>query len=501
MKLSDKSLWLRTILPFSIGIGILIYLITKSVIMQVTCDEAYTVQTLAPQPFWDLVSYKDSYTNNHILNTLLIKGLFSMFGMNHALARVPNILAFILYFTFCFKLSKRYITEDWVSFMFMTVMMCNPYLLDFFALARGYGLAIGLMMGSVYYCARYVLDGELKNSLLTQSVMARNALISILMAILSVYAQFAMLHFYLGLNLILLVYNVNRYFIDKNVKSLVTVLAYKLLGLALLMVLIYLPITAILKDNQIAYYGTRGFWQDTVSSLLFHSIYAQGYFSELTLDVFKYLTIALFAIISLYTLLKLFKKADLNKKYPILLSVSLFVATALSVVLQFHLLGNQYVTDRTALFFYPLLAMLMPAIAIWGFEFKKWVGITISLLFIVFSLNHIKRASALDYYREWWYDRHTYEILDFLKLEYDKSDKKQALRLNTTWTFNPSFTYHKAKNNLDWIAPLRYDKKPDTTNVYDFYYCTQDEMPLLLPQYEKIKDWDYGQWVLMKRKR
>ncbi len=490
MKLSDKPLWLRTILPFGIGIGILIYLITKSVLMQVTCDEAYTVQTLAPQPVWDLIKYKDSYTNNHILNTLLIKGLFSMFGMNHSLARVPNILAFIVYFIYCYLFSKRYIKENWVSFMFMTVMMCNPYLLDFFALARGYGLAIGFMMGSIYYCARYVLDGELKYTPL-----------SILMAILSVYAQFALLHFYLGLNLILLVYSIRTYFIDKNIKTLGTALIYQLLGLALLVALIYLPITAILKDNQIAYYGTKGFWQDTISSLLFHSIYAQGYFSELTLDVFKNLTIALFAIVVLCILLKLFKKANLNNQYPALLSVSLFSATALSVILQFHLLGNQYVTDRTALFFYPLLAMLMPVMAVWSFEFKKGLGIAVSLIFIIFSLNHIKRASALDYYREWWYDRHTYEILDYLKSEYGKSDKKQALRLNTTWTFNPSFTYHKAKNNLSWIAPLRYDKKPDTINVYDFYYCTQDEMPVLLPQYEKIKDWDYGQWVLMRRKR
>jgi hypothetical protein len=481
MKLSDKPLWLRTILPFGIGIGILIYLITKSVLMQVTCDEAYTVQILAPQPVWDLITYKDSYTNNHIFNTLLIKGLFSMFGMNHSLARVPNILAFILYFAYYYLFSKRYIKEDWVSFMFMTVMMCNPYLLDFFALARGYGLAIGLMMGSIYYCARYVIDGELKYTPL-----------SILMAILSVYAQFALLHFYLGLNLILLVHNIKSYFTYKNTKAFAAGLMYQLLGLGLLVALIYLPITAILKDNQIAYYGTKGFWQDTISSLLFHSIYAQGYFSDLTLVVFKNLTSALFTIVVLYILLKLFKKTTFNIQYPVLFVVFLFISTALSVILQFHLLGNQYVTDRTALFFYPLLAMLLPIMAVWCFELKKGLGITVSLIFIIFSLNHIKRACALDYYREWWYDRHTYEILDFLKTEYDKTDKKQTLRLNTTWTFNPSFTYHKAKNNLDWIA--------DTTNIYDFYYCTKDEMPALLPQYEKIKDWDSGQWILMKRK-
>ena len=245
--MNSKRLWLRDILPFAFGVVILSILIIKAVLMQVTCDEAYTVQTLAPQPVWDLISYKDSYTNNHILNTLLVKGLFSIFGMNHSLARVPNIAAFILYFYFIYRFSKKYISEDWVSLMFIVVMICNPYLLDFFALARGYGLAIGLMMGSIYFAARYLLDGNSKSLPL-----------SILMAILSVYAQFAMLHFYLGLNLLFVLFLLIHYFPNKNIKPLLHGLGIQAAGLVVLISLIYLPITAILKDNQIAYYGTRG---------------------------------------------------------------------------------------------------------------------------------------------------------------------------------------------------------------------------------------------------
>ena len=459
--------------------------------MQVTCDEAYTVQVLARQPLWDLISYKDSYTNNHILNTVLIKGLFSLFGMNHSLARVPNIAAFVLYFFFCYRLAKRFISEDWVSLMFMGVMICNPYLLDFFALARGYGLAIGCMMGSIYFLARYIHD---KNN--------RSLVFSLLMSVLSVYAQFALLHFHLGLNLLLVVYHWGYYAQNRIVKQLLYGLGMQAAGLAVLVFLIYLPVTAIIRDNQIAYYGTRGFWQDTISSLLFHSIYAQGYFSDNTLDIFKNLTLVLFGVVILFLAVQLVKKHLIKsgKTYPSVLAVSLFIGTALSVILQFHLLGNQYVNDRTALFFYPLLAMMMPIVAVWSFELSNKLGIVITLLFIVFSLNHVKRSYSIDFYREWWYDVHTYEILDFLKLEYDKSNKQQPIRFNMTWMFNPSFTYHREKGNMMWIAPLRYDKKPDTINVYDFYYCTRDEMPALEKQYEKIKEWDSGQWILMKKK-
>lgn len=478
-------------MPFTVGVIIFSVLLIKAILMQVTCDEAYTVQTLAPQNVWDLVSYKDSYTNNHILNTLLIKGLFSLFGMNHSLGRVPNLAAFVLYFYFAYRFSKRYIAEDWVSLMFMVVMIANPYLLDFFALARGYGLAIGFMMGSVYFTARYVLEASQKSLLW-----------SLLMAILSAYAQFALLHFYLGLNLLLLLHQLKIYHQYKNVKSLASGLSTLLGGLACLVVLIYLPIMAILRDNQIAYYGTRGFWEDTLSSLLFHSIYAQGYFSDNTLIIFKYLLGSLFVLITLYLLWTLLKSKLQNakKSYPSVFVVFIFVFTALSVILQFHVLGNQYVTDRTALFFYPLLGLMMPVIAVWSFELKRYLGIAVTLIFIVFSLNHVKRSYSFKMYREWWYDAHTYEILDFLKAEYEKSDKQQLLKFNMTWMFNPSFTYHREKGHLFWIAPLRYDKQPDTTNVYDFYYCTRDEMPALEKQYEKIKEWDFGQWILMKKK-
>ena len=489
--MKSKRLWLRDILPFALGVVILFILIIKAIRMQVTCDEAYTVQTLAPQPVWDLISYKDSYTNNHIFNTLLVKGLFSLFGMNHSLARVPNIAAFILYFYFIYRFSKSYISEGWVSLMFIVVMICNPYLLDFFALARGYGLAIGLMMGSIYFAARYLLDGNSKSLPL-----------SILMAILSVYAQFAMLHFYLGLNLLLVVFQLIHYSSNKNIKPLLYGLGIQAAGLAVLISLIYLPITAILRDNQIAYYGTDGFWQDTLSSLIFNSVYAQGYFSGATLNIFKGLTLFLFLLVAFYFLWLFVKKEIVNSEntYPSVFAALLFICTTLSVILQFHLLGNQYVQNRTALFFYPLLAMLMPIVAVWSFQYRKKLGVTVSVIFIVFSLNHVKRGYSFSKCREWWYDAHTYEILDFLKAQYDKSDEKRAIRFNMTWTFNPSFRYHIEKGNMTSIATLRFNRQTDTTNVYDFYYCTRDELPALEKQYEKIKEWDSGQWILMKRR-
>jgi len=107
----------------------------------------------------------------------------------------------------------------------------------------------------------------------------------------------------------------------------------------------------------------------------------------------------------------------------------------------------------------------------------------------------------LTFYREWWYDVHTYEVLDMMKQTYDKSDSKQPIRLTTNWTFCPSFTYHQKDEQLKYMTPIVYHSGIDTTNIYDFYYTTHDEVPVLSTKYEPIKEWDLGQWVLMKRKK
>jgi hypothetical protein len=493
MNLTSKTIWLRTFYPLALFIGILTYLITKALVMQTTCDEAYTVMILSKQPTWDLITYKDSYTNNHILNTLSINGLFAIFGMNHSLARVPSMFGFLMYFYCSYRFSKKYITDDALSVMFLTVMCCNPYLLDFFALARGYGLSIGLMMVSIYFAANIVFE---------KKSTAYDLPLSILAAILSVYAQFASLHFYLGINLLLFLYALNQWITYKDKKEFIKTIATQIVGFGVLAILVYLPFKGIIRDNQIAYYGAEGFWENTLTSVIYHGVYAQGYFTDATTPVFKRLLLLVFFIVVAkiaYTFGQK-KTYESEKAYPSVFAAILFSCTAASVILQFHLLKNQYVVDRTALFFYPLLALSFPTIALFFGYFKKWANSFVILLFILFSLNHVKRGANLTSYREWWYDVNTYEILDFLKAEYEKTDKKETLKFGTTWIFNPSFMYHSEKNKLTWLEPLHYNKQPDTTTFFHFYYATNEEVPALSSKYEKIKDYGSGQWFLMKRK-
>ena len=266
--MTKQRLLLRFILPFSLGVGVFAFIIAKAVTVQVTTDEAYTLTILTKETVWNLVSYESSYTNNHILNSLLCKLSFGIFGMNQVAGRLPNILSFILYFWFVWQFSRRFFKDDFVGLMFVAVMLGNPYMIEFFALARGYGLSIALMMTSIYFAANYVLANH-----------RRSLSISLMFAILSVYAQFALLHFFLGLNFLIFTFEVQKYLKTENRDELLRGVGMQIIATILLGILVYAPFKAILKDNQISYYGSKNIWDDSIVSLISRSLYGQGYFS------------------------------------------------------------------------------------------------------------------------------------------------------------------------------------------------------------------------------
>ena len=182
------------------GLIIFAYLCYKAAIVQLTHDEVYTVMQLTPQPIWDLITYKSSYTNNHILNTLLCKLSCNLFGMNALSGRLPVLISFIFYFYFCLKLSEIVFEGDekrWYRWAMLSVLICNPYLLDFFSLARGYGMAIACMMGAIYHSTQYVCFK-----------VQKSLSIALFWATFAVYAQFGLLHFWLGFQGNLLIYNI-----------------------------------------------------------------------------------------------------------------------------------------------------------------------------------------------------------------------------------------------------------------------------------------------------
>jgi hypothetical protein len=489
-----------------LGLGIFIFIVVKAAIVQITVDEAYTLTILTKESVWDLVSYKESYTNNHILHSLLCKLSFAIFGMDQVAGRLPNLLSFVLYFSFVWRYSRRFFTDDFVGFMFVAVMVGNPYMLDFFSLARGYGLSISLMMTSIYFATRYVVESDKRSLAMSQ-----------LFAILSVYAQFALLHFYLGLNFLIFLFEVQKYINSKNKSNLLRGVSIQFLSFIVLGILVYAPFKAILKDNQISYYGSKNIWDDSLVSLISGSLYAQGYFSGATVIVFKNLMVVLFILL----FINFFQEILKGKAVPIknnnqnsssgidkqnsptlsLFAFGLLLSIVFVIVVQFYVFGTQYVVDRTSLFLYPIIALNIPTLATFFGQKKQWVGRFVAVLFTVFCTWHIVRSANLINFQEWWFDKNTLEVIKDMKVEYQKRQNGKPIKLNTHCVLQPAFDYYRQEQHLDWLfEPFAWNNQPDTVKVYDFYYDYDDELPVLQSKYEVVKKYDNGEFLLLKRK-
>ena len=129
--LRQKNYLLKSL--FFLLIFLLIY---KGFKNPITYDEAQTyIDYVQPKDI-----YKFAIANNHPLNSILMI-VSTYFGSSVIYLRIPNILVGILFLIVSYLISKKSIYPE-ITFLTLTF---TPYLFEFFTLARGYGLAAGLI--------------------------------------------------------------------------------------------------------------------------------------------------------------------------------------------------------------------------------------------------------------------------------------------------------------------------------------------------------------------
>lgn len=133
----DKEKYLIFVSAIFLGYSILY----KSFKNLITYDEAQT--------FLNYV-YTDNFINfgignNHPINTIFML-LMSKISFELIYLRVPNILFGFFYIYTSYKISKN---ENNPFFVFV-ILTFNPFLIEFFTLARGYGISASLILQGIY---------------------------------------------------------------------------------------------------------------------------------------------------------------------------------------------------------------------------------------------------------------------------------------------------------------------------------------------------------------
>ncbi len=143
------------ILPVT-AIFALLWAVARACVQSITIDEADTYL------FWVArhdPSHWEAASNNHVLNSLLMRLFTSVFGVSHLSVRAPALLGAALYIGAAYLLCRKLTPELRLQWPVFVCLVYNPFVFDHLVAARGYALALGFMMGMLAVAVYTRLDG------------------------------------------------------------------------------------------------------------------------------------------------------------------------------------------------------------------------------------------------------------------------------------------------------------------------------------------------------
>ena len=143
------------ILPVT-AIFALLWAVARACVQSITIDEADTYLTWVARHD---PSHWEAASNNHVLNSLLMRLFTSVFGVSHLSVRAPALLGAALYMGAAYLLCRKLTPELRLQWPVFVCLVYNPFVFDHLVAARGYALALGFMMGMLAVAVYTRLDG------------------------------------------------------------------------------------------------------------------------------------------------------------------------------------------------------------------------------------------------------------------------------------------------------------------------------------------------------
>jgi len=480
-----KPAWLLTA---ALAACTLFYVCYKAAADSFTHDESYTYTRYVYKSFWDIITYNasDVIPNNHILNTLLMKIFEGVFGSSELALRLPNMLAYVA-FLFCSLLWLRRFNSPWILVTGFLALHANPFLLDFFALARGYGLSVSFLFISFYFFYNYILFEKKKH--LTGAF---------LFAALAVWSSFILLNYYLALWLVFNILAALKVFKGPElwphkIKRLLAANGIPLLVSAVLGTVIFQSLITISGD---LFGPSNGFWSNTVRTLAYFSTNTK---MGMWVDYLCYF-IALILILSvIFFLVDFFKKSLRSAHSPYIFCFLLMVTSAGMTILQHLVLQVPFLENRTGLFFIALFNINVVCLVyvLRGYRRLHLVGTLLSGVYALFLVYNLGANGNLDSHVTWEYDSRTKDMLKALEADVHARNgvQQNQVSLGITWLFEPTINFYRQTHHLSWLKEVNRD---GYKGAYDYYYIENDSAFIDSTRLTVVKKFDEIQTALAR---
>ncbi len=116
----------------------------RAMTLPVTLGEAWNYVRFIEPPWREALEHFDS--NNHIINTILVRISTSRFHLTELSLRLPSLLGGLLYWWAVYRLATRRFGAGFVPVLVAGLLTLNPMVLDAMGEARGYGMGLGFLM-------------------------------------------------------------------------------------------------------------------------------------------------------------------------------------------------------------------------------------------------------------------------------------------------------------------------------------------------------------------
>jgi hypothetical protein len=390
-----------------------------------------------------------------------MKVCLALFGNSEFSLRLPNILAHGIYILSTIGMVKM-LNNKWLILPGFVLLNFNPYLLDYFSLARGYGLASGFMAASLLFMFKYLKNQKI-----------RDISFCFFFATLSIFANLSWLNFYLALAGVFFFYLLIG-LLNKTINTRSSLFFIRLVPVFSCSVFIFLalhrPVQKLVAYKELFFGGHDGFWKDTIYSLMRDTLYIQSaekFALPLMIVMLSFFGLSLAALVIL-----LIARKFSNLNHPAFVCIILLFIAGFSTIVQHYLLGTLFLTDRTALLFVPLFALYFISFLDLISE-KKYPGLVSFALASGSSLfmgGVFLNALNLHSVRDFKYDSNTKAMLEALAKDIpDPAKKERSIYLGAIWVHIPSIMYYQQTHNLYWMKPL-YRFINENPSQFDYYY-------------------------------
>lgn len=429
-----------------ISIALFLYVAVRSVVVAFTFDEAWS-QLLLENSWSDILWCRPPNSNNHVGNTLLMKLCASLFGEEPWSLRLPNVLAFALYLRWGTGVARRLDRPFWVMLAFL-LLAFQPWVLDFFALARGYGLAMAMVMGALHHLLAFREAPRMWH-------LSWGAVLSGL----AVTFNFAFLHLFLAISAATLTLVLTHAIraggtwgqrLRFTGKSLLP-----LAGISVLL-LLYLPgpIRGLIDAKEFYFGGNTGFWDDTVFTLGHGLLYKVDYWKHdlwLLLKVAAALLVAMGITASVVWARRGFRFLD----SPLMLIAILLFVPWLGITLQHQWMGSLFPIYRTGMYLVPLFCLGV------AWMLREWAKVKVGRigayilsgsLLLPLTL-HNAHTLNFTHTAEWQVDADTPTALRDLERDFKASGIASPITIGCSWPLRSAINYYLILWKWDWLLP------------------------------------------------